>query len=112
METEDRKYGVYICQGCGIPDAIKLEGLEKAARKGGKIPHIKNHPILCSPEGLEFLKNDLAAEGINCVVIAACSPRVKYEEFDIPGCFIDRVNLRELVAWTQEPQTEETQSAG
>ncbi len=109
MEMEDRKYGVYICQGCGIPDAIKLEGLEKAARKGGKIPHIKNHPILCSPEGLEFLKNDIAAEGINCVVIAACSPRVKYEEFDLPGCFIDRVNLRELVAWTQEPQTEETQ---
>ncbi len=109
MEMEDRKYGVYICQGCGIPDAIKLEGLEKAARKGGKIPHIKNHPILCSPEGLEFLKNDVAAEGINCVVIAACSPRVKYEEFDIPGCLIDRVNIRELVAWTQEPQAEETQ---
>lgn len=106
---EDRKYGVYICQGCGIPEAIKLEGLEKACRKGGKIPHIKNHPILCSPEGLEFLKSDIAAEGINCVVIGACSPRVKYEEFDIPGCLIDRVNLRELVAWTQEPQAEETQ---
>jgi quinone-modifying oxidoreductase subunit QmoB len=109
MEMEERKFGVYICQGCGIPDAIKLEGLEKVARKGGKIPHIKNHPILCSPEGLEFIKSDIAAEGINCLVIAACSPRVKYEEFDIPGCLIERVNLRELVAWTQEPQAEETQ---
>ena len=59
MEMEDRKFGVYICQGCGIGDAVKLEGLEKAARKGGKIPHIKNHPILCSPEGLEFLKSDI-----------------------------------------------------
>ncbi len=109
MEMEDRKYGVYICQGCGIGDAIKLEGLEKACRKGGKIPHIKNHPIMCSPEGLEFLKGDIAAEGINCVVIAACSPRVKYEEFDIPGVLIERANIRELVAWTQEPQAEETQ---
>jgi quinone-modifying oxidoreductase subunit QmoB len=109
MEMEDRKYGVYICLGCGIGEAVKLEGLEKACRKGGKIPHIKNHPILCSPEGLEFLKNDIAAEGINCVVVAACSPRVKYEEFDLPGVLIDRVNLRELVAWTQEPQAEETQ---
>ena len=50
-----------------------------------------------------------AAEGINCAVIAACSPRVKYEEFDIPGVLIERANIRELVAWTQEPQAEETQ---
>ncbi len=106
---EERKYGVYICQGCGIAEAVKIEGLEKVARKGGKIPHIKNHPILCSPEGLEFIKTDIAAEGINGLVICACSPRVKYEEFDFPGCLIERVNIRELVAWTQEPQAEETQ---
>lgn len=106
---EERKYGVYICQGCGIGEALKLEGLEKVARKGGKIPYTKSHPILCSPEGLEFLKSDMAAEGINCAVICACSPRVKYEEFDLPGCLVERVNLRELVVWTHEPQAEETQ---
>ncbi|MGQ9919831.1 MAG: FAD-dependent oxidoreductase [Desulfobacca sp.] len=106
---EERKYGVYICQGCGIGEAVKLEGLEKAARKNGKIPHIKSHPILCSPEGLEFLKGDMAAEGINCAVICACSPRVKYEEFTIPGALIERVNIRELVVWTHEPMAEETQ---
>ncbi len=109
MEMEERKYGVYICLGCGIAEAVKFEGLEKAARKNGKIPHIKSHPILCSPEGLEFLKGDMAAEGINCAVICACSPRVKYEEFDIPGALIERINIRELVAWTHEPMAEETQ---
>ncbi|HAY20581.1 MAG TPA: heterodisulfide reductase subunit A [Desulfobacterales bacterium] len=107
---EERKYGVYICKGCGIAEAVNLEGLEKAARKSGKVPHIKSHDVLCSAEGIEFIKNDIAAEGINCFVIAACSPRVKYEEFDFPGCLAERVGLRELVAWTQEPMNEETQS--
>jgi quinone-modifying oxidoreductase subunit QmoB len=35
---------------------------------------------------------------------------VKYEEFDFPNCLVERCNLRELVAWTQEPKAEETQA--
>lgn len=106
---EEKKYGVFICKGCGIAEAINVEGLEKVARKGGKIPHVKTADILCSPEGLALIKNDIASEGLNSLVIVACSPRVKYEEFDFPGCLIERCNIRELVAWTQEPQSEEAQ---
>jgi len=108
MEME-KKYGVFICKGCNIPDAIKIEGLAKVAKKGGKIPHIKDHDVLCSPEGIQFLKDEIANEGINSLVIVACSSRVKYEEFDFPGCLIERVNIREQVAWAMEPQAEETQ---
>ena len=71
---------------------------------------MKNHPILCSPEGLELIKGDIK-EGTNTIVIAACSPRVKYEEFDFPGTITERVNIRELVAWSQQPNTEEAQMA-
>ena len=39
------------------------------------------------------------------------SPRVKYEEFDFPGTITERVNIRELVAWSQQPNTEEAQMA-
>ncbi|HWU41135.1 MAG TPA: FAD-dependent oxidoreductase, partial [Candidatus Acidoferrum sp.] len=47
-----------------------------------------------------------------CIVIAACSPRVKFEEFDFPHCIVERVGLRELVAWTHDPaeQDKETQA--
>ena len=44
------------------------------------------------------------------MVIAACSPRVKFEELDFPNCLVERCNIRELVAWTQEPKAEETQA--
>ncbi|HBR22462.1 MAG TPA: heterodisulfide reductase subunit A [Nitrospiraceae bacterium] len=106
----EKKYGVYICNGCGIEKAIDIEKLSKNAAKGAKVPEeiIKNHPILCSPEGLGLIKSDIK-EGTNTIVIAACSPRVKYEEFDFPGTITERVNIRELVAWSQQPNTEEAQ---
>ena len=109
MEME-KKYGVYLCKGCGIGAALDFESMAKVVKKEGKIPHIKEHDILCSPEGLEMIKQDMVAEGINCHVIGACSPRVKYEEFDFPNSLTERANIRELVAWTQEPNTEATQA--
>jgi quinone-modifying oxidoreductase subunit QmoB len=106
----EKKYGVYICKGCGIADSIDIEKLAKAAKTGPiKEENIKTHDIMCSPAGIQLIKNDIKA-GVNTVVIAACSPRVKYEEFDFPGAITERVNIREFVAWMQPPKTDDTQS--
>lgn len=106
----EKKIGCYICKGCGIEDSVDIEKLAKAA-KSGAVPeeNIKTHDILCSPEGLQLIKGDMKKDGINTLLIAACSPRVKCEEFDIPGAVIERVNIREFVAWMQEPKADETQ---
>jgi quinone-modifying oxidoreductase, subunit QmoB len=105
----EKKYGVYLCKGCGIGEAVDIEKLSNVATKDMKMPFCKTHDILCSPEGLQLIRDDMK-EGVNAVVIAACSPRVKYEEFDFPGALTERVNLREFVAWTQPPNTDDTQS--
>jgi len=112
MAIEERKYGAYLCKGCGIGAALNFEELAKVIRKDGKIQHIREHDVLCSPEGLAMIQEDLKpeGEGINCLLIAACSPRTKYQEFDFPNVLVERVNLRELVAWTQEPNHPETQA--
>jgi quinone-modifying oxidoreductase subunit QmoB len=108
----EKKYGVYLCKGCGIADAIDFESLTKVIKKEGKIQHIKEADIMCSPEGRALIQEDLnpEGEGINAIVIAACSPRVKYEEFDFPNVIVERCNIREQVAWTQEPKNEHTQA--
>ncbi len=107
----EKKFGVYICKGCGIGDSVDIEKLSKAAKHGPiKEEQIKTHDILCSSEGLHLIKDDIKKDGINTIVIAACSPRVKYEEFDFPGCITERVNIREFVAWMQPPKTDDTQS--
>ncbi|NOZ70189.1 MAG: FAD-dependent oxidoreductase, partial [Deferribacteres bacterium] len=105
----EKKIGVYICKGCDIANAV-VEKLEEVAVKEHQIPVCKSHDALCSPEGLDLIKNDISAEGVNTIVIAACSPRVKYREFSFPGNVVERSNIREFVAWTQEPKTEDTQA--
>jgi quinone-modifying oxidoreductase, subunit QmoB len=107
----EKKYGLYICKGCGIGDSVDIEKLVKSSKSGTiKEENIKTHDILCSPEGLQLIKDDIKKEGINTIVIAACSPRVKYDEFDFPGSLVERVNIREFVAWTHPPKTDDTQS--
>ncbi len=107
----EKKYGVYICKGCGIGESVNIEKLAKSAKSGTvKEENIKTHDILCSPDGLQLIKNDIKKDGINTIIIAACSPRVKYEEFDFSGCITERVNIREFVAWMQPPNTDDTQS--
>jgi quinone-modifying oxidoreductase subunit QmoB len=108
----EKKYGVYICKGCGIKDAVDVDKLAAGAAKAAKIPaeKVKAHDVLCSPDGVAMINGDIKDEGVNAISIAACSWRVKYEEFDFPGCFVDRTNIRELVAWSQPPMTEDTQA--
>ena len=98
----DKKLGVYICTGCGIGEALDIEKLEKKVPP--KIKIRKTHPIVCSPEGVGLIKEDIASEGVNTVVIAACSRRVLYDVFDFGPAIVERVNLREGVIWSHKPQ--------
>ncbi|HWR59457.1 MAG TPA: FAD-dependent oxidoreductase, partial [Thermodesulfovibrionales bacterium] len=105
----EKKFGVYICKGCGIGDSIDMEKLSNVAIKDMKIANCKTHDILCGPAGVQLIKDDIK-DGVNTIIIAACSPRVKYEEFDFPGTITERVNIREFVAWSQPPKTDDAQS--
>jgi quinone-modifying oxidoreductase subunit QmoB len=99
----DKKYGVYICAGCGIGDALDIEALCSVPEEEG-LP-VKTHPFLCGKDGVDLIKKDIADNGINTMVIAACSRRVNFDVFKFDGCIVDRVNLREQVVWSH-PRSE------
>lgn len=105
----EKKTAVYICAGCGIGDALDIEQLSKVATDEGSVPICRNHNNLCSQEGVELIKNDIANEGANTLIIAACSHRVMYDAFNFENCIVDRVNIREQVVWCQKPGDEDTQ---
>ncbi|MFZ2447271.1 MAG: FAD-dependent oxidoreductase [Syntrophobacteraceae bacterium] len=105
----DKKIAVYICTGCGIGDALDIDQLTKVAKSDCKIPVIKNHPNLCSAEGAQLIKDDIANDGVNTVLIAACSLRVMYDVFSFEGTIVDRINLREQVVWSHPANDEDTQ---
>jgi len=94
----DKKYGVYICEGCGLGESLDIEKLCDVPKEEGLA--VKTCPILCGKEGVQLLKKDIAEEGVNTLVIAACSRRVLFDVFRFDGCIVDRVNLREQVIWS------------
>ena len=99
----DKKYGVYICTGCGIGDALDMESLCEVPEEEG-FP-VKTHPFLCGKEGVELIKKDIEENGTNALVIGGCSRRVNFDVFKFEGCVVDRVNLREQVVWSH-PRSE------
>jgi quinone-modifying oxidoreductase subunit QmoB len=93
----DKKYGVYICTGCGIGDSLDIKALCDVPEEEG-MP-VKTHSFLCGKEGVELIKKDIG-DGTNTLVLAACSRRVNFDIFRFDGCITDRVNLREGVVWS------------
>src|ERR1017187_2203765 len=94
------KYAAYLCSGCGIGDTLDVGALEKIATKEGKMAVVKSHAFLCSTEGVELIRNDIANDGVTHLCIAACSRRAKTEAFAFPTAAVSRANLREGVLWT------------
>src|SRR5208283_3653668 len=56
------------------------------------------------------IREDIEREGLDAVVIAACSPRVNRDVFRSNDAFVERVNWREGVVWSHPHGTPETQS--
>lgn len=107
----DQNIGVYLCSGCGIGDAIDLDALSSVAEES-HVSKTMTHDCLCSAEGAQIIKDDVASGSINCMVIGACSGRVKSDvfAFDPMQTILERVNLREHVTWCQPAGNEDTQA--
>lgn len=93
----DKKYGVYICTGCGIGDTLDMEALVDVPEEEGV--YNKTHPFLCGKEGLAMIQKDVDDGKVNAMVIGACSRRVNFDVFKFDNCIVERANLREGVVW-------------
>jgi len=102
----DKVYGAYLCTGCGIGDVLDVDGLKSAASEAGV--EMQEHVCLCGAEGRAFIEKDISGNGVNSVVVCACSPRVMQQEFNFgEGVMTTRGNLREHVAWTADAERTE-----
>ena len=48
----DKKYGVYICEGCGIGESLDMKALCGVPKEEG-VP-VKTHPFLCGKDGVDI----------------------------------------------------------
>jgi quinone-modifying oxidoreductase subunit QmoB len=98
----EKKLAVYICKGCGLGEALDIENLESAIPPKIEVKH--THDCMCGDAGVALIKKDIG-DGVNTVVIAACSRRVLTDVFNFGSdVVVERVNLREGVAWSHKPR--------
>ena len=105
-----RKLAAYVCRGCGIGERLATARLADIAVREGRATVCREHDVLCSADGVAMIREDLDAEGVSRVVIAACSRRAKTEAFAFEGVALTRVSLREGVVWVR-PDTEEARES-
>ena len=103
----DKKLAVYLCRGCDIGGALDMDALSDVATDEYKVEICKAHDCLCGDEGRELMAADVA-DGVNSIVIGACSPRFMIDAFEFEDVLTTRVNLREQVVWSHEPNDEDT----
>jgi quinone-modifying oxidoreductase, subunit QmoB len=106
--ADEMKIGAYICKGCGIGDRLDSAQLETTAKRDGKAAICQQHDFLCSEAGVKMIQDDIDNEGVNRVVIAACSRRAKTDAFNFENVALVRTNLREGVIWVR-PDTDDQQ---
>ena len=104
--SDEIKVGAYICKGCGLGERLDCGELATIAEREGKANLVREHEFLCNAEGVAMIQNDIDNEGVNKVIIAACSRRSKNEAFNFENVAISRANLREGVIWSR-PDTDE-----
>ncbi|MDZ7740924.1 MAG: hydrogenase iron-sulfur subunit [Bacteroidota bacterium] len=106
----DKKIGAYICKGCEIGKCIDTQKLCDVLALEYVPASVQAHASLCHASGIEMITNDLEDKELDGIVIGACSPRFHHKSFSFGKEFlVERVNLREQVAWSQEPGNEDTQ---
>ncbi len=103
----DKNVAVYLCRGCDIGGALDMDALKDVAEDEYKIGICKEHDCFCGDEGRALIAEDVN-DGVNSIVVAACSQRFMQDAFTFDGVLTTRVNLREQVVWTQEPNDEDT----
>jgi quinone-modifying oxidoreductase subunit QmoB len=96
----DKKYSAYVCTGCGIGDTLDIEALSTVASSEMSM-ECKTHQAFCSADGRALIESDIN-DGVNTVVVVACSPRVMQDEFNFGDDKITiRANIREQVVWSK-----------
>jgi len=113
------KIGVYVCKcGPNIGDRIDVDTIVEDIKGIEDVTTAKWHNLLCSEDGLKFLKEEIKNEKLTRVVIAACTPKMyehKFmsvcEEAELNPYLLQMTNIREQCAWVTPDKTAATEKA-
>ena len=110
----DERIGVFVCHcGSNIAGVIDVEALAEYAKGLPGVVYSEHNLYTCSDAGLASIKKGVREEGLNRVVVAACTPRTHgellkktCEEAGLNPYLFQFVNIREQCAWVHSRDRE------
>jgi heterodisulfide reductase subunit A len=107
MQGENPRIGVYVCH-CGLNIARTVD-CEKVAAQCSSFSDVviaRDIQYACSEPGQQSMKEDIAENGLDRIVIASCSPRLHeptfrqmLESVGLNPYMLEMANLREHCSW-------------
>ena len=106
----DAKVGVYVCHcGGNISDVVDVKAVAEAAGVDPNVAVSKDFLFMCSDPGQQLIIEDIEKQGINRVVVAACSPALHESTFrralskaGLNPYLYQHVNVREQCSWVHK----------
>ena len=72
------RIGVYICHcGSNIAGMVDCEGVARWAQDLGGVAVTRDYEFMCSSLGQDMIKDDIREQGLDRVVVACCTPRMR-----------------------------------
>jgi len=118
-QQEEKKIGVYICHcGGNISDTVDVAKVKEAASKFPGVKIAETYEYVCSDPGQELIAKGIKEQGLNRVVVAACTPKMHLDTFrqNVKGAalnpyFLEMANIREQCSWVHDNKEAATAKA-
>ncbi|MEN8234387.1 MAG: FAD-dependent oxidoreductase [Actinomycetota bacterium] len=117
--TDEARIGVYVCHcGFNIAATVDVEAVRDIAAGQPGVVMARDYEFMCSNAGQDLIKRDIEENGVNRVVVAACSPlmheptfRAAGEEAGLNPYLVHIANIREQCAWVHQNRVAATAKA-
>lgn len=105
--SEDIRIGVYVCHcGLNIAESVDCKGVAEKASHLSNVCVSKGIGYACSEPGQREIREDIAENDLNRIVVASCSPRLHEPTFrqmlqdaGLNPYLLEMANLREQCSW-------------
>ncbi|MFH2128226.1 MAG: 4Fe-4S binding protein, partial [Pseudomonadota bacterium] len=103
------RVGVFVCScGINIAGVVDVEAVAEYAKTLPYVTHVRNNLFSCSQDTQDKMAEVIAEEGLNRVVVAACTPRTHEPLFQetlvnagLNKYLFEMANIRNQDSWVQ-----------
>jgi len=114
VASEEPRIGVFVCNcGANIGGIVDVPGVAAYARTLPGVTYVEENLFTCSQDTQDKMKEAILREGLNRVVVAACTPRTHEELFQetlrdagLNKYLFEMANIRNQCSWVHSRERE------